>query len=208
MALLSLKVLLLAFFILLNALASFESNRSTAVLDSVREAFRGVVPSQQSLSADNAALGILDNAESVMEALGRLFDDSLPITQRSDAAGARILQVDIPIESFFAERSAELGGEGLDTLRAIAAVLTDERFADEDYKVDVLYGLAGTGSGFQGQALAVRRTGALVRTLERETLPSARLSGGLLPSFGGQVRIHFTFSGPETGQAGSATGEN
>jgi len=196
MALLSLKVLLLAFFILLNALASFEAVRSTAVLDSVREAFRGVVPASQNFSAENAALGVMDGQEDVVEALGRLFDDTLPIVQRTDAANSRVLQVDVPVESFFVERSTLVGGEGLDTLRAIAAVLTDDRFAKEDYRVDILYGLAGSGSGFQGQSLAVRRAGALVRTLERETVPSARLSGGLLPSFRGQVRIHFTFPDP------------
>ena len=208
MALLSLKVLLLAFFILLNALANFETERSTAVLDSVRNVFRGVVPAQQSVSIDTAALGILGNPENVVEALGRLFDDTLPVVQRDVAGEGRVFQVDLPADSLFAEGSATVGGEGLDTMRAIAVVLTDERFAGQDYEVDVLYGLTGAGSGVQGQALAVRRAGALVRVLEREALPSARLSGGLLPSFGGQVRIHFTFPEPEEADADGAAAED
>lgn len=203
MALLSLKVLLLAFFILLNALANFETERSTAVLDSVREAFRGVVPAQQSLSAETAALGVMDSPENVVEALGRLFDDTLPIVERSDAAGGRVLQVDLPIDGFFVESGALVAGEGLDTLRAIAAVLSDRRFAGEDYRLDVLYGLSGTGSGLEGQSLAIRRAGALVGVLEDEDLPANRLSTGLLPSFPGEVRLHFTFPEPSAEAGGS-----
>ena len=205
MALLSLKVLLLAFFILLNALANFEDKRSTAVLDSVREAFRGVVPAQESFSVEVAAVGVLDGPEDVVEALGRLFDDTLPITQQTDSANSRILQIDLPVADFFLERGSLVAGEGLDTLRAIAVVLTDERFAGEDYRVDLLYGLPGAASGLDGQALALRRAGALVRALEQESIPSARLSAGLLPSFGGQIRLHFTFSAPQADDDNAAT---
>lgn len=208
MALLSLKVLLLAFFILLNALASFEDERSTAVLDSVREAFRGVVPAQKNYSEKAAAVAILDGPEDVLEALGRLFDDSLPITRQNAAANSRNLQIDLPVEDFFLSQGSLVAGEGLDTLRAIAVVLTDQRFAGEDYRVDLLYGLPASGSGLEGHALALRRAGALVRVLERERIPSARLSAGLMPSFPGQLRLHFTFSTPRDDDGAAATGGN
>ncbi len=207
MALLGLKVLLLAFFILLNALASFETERSTAVLDSVREAFRGVVPAQQSYTAESAALGFMESPETVVEALGRLFDDTLPIVQRNDAAEGRVLQVDLPIDSFFGERSVIVGGEGMDLLRSIATVLRDDRFAAENYQVDVLYGLTGPDSGSQIQSMTVRRAGVLVRALEGEGLPATRLSAGLLPSFNGRVRIQFTFFDPASPAADGTPGE-
>ncbi len=200
MALLSLKVLLLAFFILLNALSSFEVERSTAVIDSVREAFRGVVPAQESMSAAEAALDVMEGSEDVVEALGRLFDDSLPLVESEDAANSRFLQIDIPISDFFSGDSAVITGQALDTLGAIAAVLTDSRFANQDYRVDLLYGLEGPDSGIEGRLPAMRRAAALVTALEAEALPSARLSAGFMPSFPGSVRIHFTFP-PATAEA-------
>ncbi len=208
MALLSLKVLLLAFFILLNALATFEDERSTAVLDSVREAFRGVVPAQENYAEEVAAIGIHDGPEDVVEALGRLFDNTLPITQRTDAANSRILQIDFSVEDFFLAQGSLVAGEGLDTLRAIAAVLSDQRFATEDYRVDLLYGLSGAETGLEGRAIPLRRAGALVRTLERERIPSDRLSAGLMPSFAGRLRLHFTFLSPPDENEEAATGEN
>ena len=41
--LLSLKLILLAFFILMNALSEFETRRTETVLDSVSRAFRGSI---------------------------------------------------------------------------------------------------------------------------------------------------------------------
>lgn len=195
-ALLSLKVLLLAFFILLNALSNFEVERSTAVIDSVREAFRGVVPAQQSLSAAESALGVMEGSEDVVEALGRLFDDTLPLVESSDAANSRFLQIDIPITDFFSGDGAVITGQALDTLAAIAVVLADPRFSGQDYRIDLLYGLEGSDSGIDGRFLDMRRAAALATALEVEEIPSARLSTGFLPSFPGSVRIHFTFPPP------------
>ncbi|WP_299616712.1 hypothetical protein [Pelagibius sp.] len=206
MALLSLKVLLLAFFILLNALSNFEHERSTAVLESVREAFRGIVPADHSRSSEAAALDIFEGQEDIAEALGRLFDDTLPVVQRSDAANTRTLQVDMPAGDLFADNSPVVSGQGLDTLKAIAAVLTDERYADQDYQVDFLYGLEAGDAATPGHLLELRRAGALVRTLEQDAVPSAHLSTGFMPSFSGQVRIHFTLPLPNSDGRPAAAG--
>ena len=47
-------------------------------------------------------------------------------------------------------------------------------------------------SGIEGNRNALARAGALVRSLERQGLPSERLSTGFLPDFAGKARIHFT----------------
>src|SRR3546814_4555131 len=57
-ALLSLKILLLAFFILLNALATFQEERSSAVVDSVRDAFQGLLPVGRRGAADPGGVGL------------------------------------------------------------------------------------------------------------------------------------------------------
>ena len=71
--------------------------------------------------------------------------------------------------------------------------------------MDLLYGLEAGSDGGQGRLLEVRRAGALVRTLEQEDVPAARLSTGFLPSFADRVRLHFTLPLPESegGAAGS-----
>lgn len=189
-ALLSLKILLLAFFILLNALATFEDDRRTAVVDSVRQAFQGVLPAELNLARSTAAVDVFDGAQRVIEELHRLFADDLPILERSESPGTRTLRVDIPVTDLFAEDGNDLMPEGAETLRLIAAALHDPRFATAGYRVDILYGVPGSGADASRAALA--RAGALVRELENHGLPSAHLSTGFLPDFAGQARFHFT----------------
>jgi hypothetical protein len=191
-ALLSLKILLLAFFILLNALSSFEEERRAAVVDSVREAFQGLLPAERNVRSDPAANDIFEGSENVIETLNQLFGDKLPLVERPDSSAALTLQVDLAVSELFADQGSDLQPEGAETLRLIAGVLTDPRFARLGYRVDVLYGLGGRGSGIEGNQAALQRAGALVRDLEQQGLPSPRLSAGLLPDFPGKVRFHFT----------------
>src|SRR3546814_9546320 len=57
---------------------------------------------------------------------------------------------------------------------------------------DLLYGLSGAASGLADNRGALLRAAALVRVLESQSVAPARLSAGLLPSFPGKVRLHFT----------------
>ncbi|HMA15265.1 MAG: hypothetical protein ACM35H_15885 [Bacteroidota bacterium] len=196
-ALLSLKVLLLAFFILLNALASFEEERRTAVVESVRQAFRGLVPASDNLSVNPSGAAVFDGGEDVADVLKQLFGADLPLVERPETSQARVLHIDLPVTDLFADNGDELQPEGAETLRLVAGVLTDPRFAAQQIHVDVLFGLAGPSSGLAGNRAALLRAALLVRALERDRVPAARLSAGLLPDFGGQVRLHFTIADPQ-----------
>lgn len=191
-ALLSLKILLLAFFILLNALASFEEERSAAVVESVRQTFRGLVPAIENLSLNPSAAGLQEGSEDVADVLKQLFGADLPLVDVPASSGARVMHIDLPASNLFAARGNELQPEGAESLRQVAGVLTDPRFAAQQIQIDVLYGLGATRSGLAGNDVALRRAALLVRWLEREGVAPARLSAGLLANFHEKVRLHFT----------------
>lgn len=191
-ALLSLKILLLAFFILLNALATFEDDRRTAVVDSVRQAFQGILPNQISERRRPAALEMLDGAEQAVDELRRLFSKNLPIVERSESTDSWKLRLDMPVDDLFAADGNDMMPEGAETLRVIAGVLSGERYGQLNYRIDLLYGLSGGVSGVAGNEAALARAGALVRSLERQGVPAARLSTGFLPDFAGKARFLFT----------------
>lgn len=201
-ALLSLKVLLLAFFILLNALASFEEERSAAVVDSVREAFRGLVPASDNLSVNPSGASLFNGGEDVADVLQQLFGADLPLVERPQSSQARVLHIDLPATDLFAEGSDELQPEGAETLRLVAGVLTDPRFAGMPIQVDVLFGLGGPRSSLAGNRETLLRAALLVRLLEQDGVPPARLSAGLVPDFAGRVRLQFTIAAPEPAAAG------
>jgi hypothetical protein len=207
-ALLSLKILLLAFFILLNSMASFEEERRDAVVESVREAFQGLLPAERNVTERLSGLDGFDGSEDVISSLNELFGRNLPLAEKLDASGSRTLQVDLQVGELFTGQGGELNPEGSETLRLVAGVLSDARFSGQDYHVDVLYGLSGKTSGVEGNRGAVMRSGVLVRELESHGLPSARLSSGLLPSFPGMVRFHFTVGAETAPGAAGAGGEN
>jgi len=191
-ALLSLKILLLAFFILLNALATFEEERRNAVVESVREAFKGLVPAEQSLGEGAGGVDLFEGAETAIQSLGQIFGSDLPLVERQDASSAWTLQVDVPVNDLFVEHGSDLQPDGAETLRLIAGVLADPRYAQPGYQVDVLYGVKGPGSGLDENRDAMLRAGALVRELQKQGMKPEHLSAGLMPDFAGKVRIHFT----------------
>ncbi len=62
--LLSLNLILLAFFILLNSLADFEADRARAVLASVKQAFSGTIETGGQQPSYGSPLGALPEVES------------------------------------------------------------------------------------------------------------------------------------------------
>lgn len=188
-ALLSLKILLLAFFILLNALSSFEEERRDAVVESVREAFQGLVPAEYSASSTPAGAGVFEGADNAYAALKQLFSTNLELVEDRNASGALTLQVDLAIADVFAEQGVALRPEGDEIVRVVAGVLSEYNRAGTQYQIDVLYGL---DSGDAGSGEAVMRAGALVRQLERRGLAPEHLSAGLMPGLPDRVRLHFT----------------
>lgn len=195
-ALLSLKVLLLAFFILLNALASFEEERQSAVVESVRQAFQGLIAAESSVSEQPAALGLLEGGADIVDGLKQLFGDDLPLAELPASSGARVLRIDLAAGELFAEGKTTPRPDGAETLRLVAAILGDARFAHQEIHVDVLYGLGGPSSGLAGNRTALLRAAALVRLLEREGIASSHLSAGLVPAVPGKVRLQFTVAAP------------
>ena len=188
-ALLSLKILLLAFFILLNALSTFEEERRAAVVDSVREAFRGIVPAEYSVTSTPAGSDVFEGAEGTYAALKQLFSTNLELVEDRNASGALTLQVDLAVADLFVEQGVALRPEGDEVLRIVAGVLGERRRAGAGYQIDILYGIDADD---RDSGAAVIRAGALVRQLESLGLKPEHLSAGLMPGLRDRVRLHFT----------------
>ncbi len=192
LALLSLKLLLLGFFILLNALSQYEEDRARKVLESVNEAFNGRVEALESRVPYSAGLGSLEETAAVVGAVGRLFESLIPAVRREVSDGGTRLRLELPAESLFRPGDKALQpGRGL-LLRRFAWALTRDGRADLDYQVELLHGAptrpeatpaAGAGT------LEVRRMGALVRHLIRYGVPADKLSIGVLPDRPGKVQL-------------------
>lgn len=200
-ALLSLKLLLLGFFILLNTLSRYEEDRARRVVESVNEAFNGRVQAVESLSPHGAALGPLGETMAMVEAIGDLFESTIPAVRIERSADGARLRLELSAGSIFRPRRAILQpGRDL-LLRRFARALARDGQAGADYQVEVYHGVAsgalGSLAGAGARALEVRRSSAMVRDLVALGVPADRLSAGIVPGRPGKLQLVVQlFDGP------------
>lgn len=178
--LLGLKLILLAFFILLATLSRFEEERSRAVMESVTTAFRGHVTALETMPRPDAGLGQLDGAPSLVEQVETLFKQSLPLVEMETSADGAVLRLEALANSLFSPASADLK-PGRDTLmRRLAGALSKDEGPQRFREMRFLHSL-GEGQALERDDLPVLRGGVVVRRLTQLGLESGTLSTGLWP---------------------------
>jgi hypothetical protein len=192
-ALLSLKLLLLGFFILLNTFSQYQEDKARKVLESVNEAFNGRVDALESHAAYPAGLGPLEETAAMIGAVGRLFRSQIPAVRSEVSASGTRLQLELPAETLFRPAASELQPGSDLLLRRFAGALAGDGRVGLDFEVELLHGVPAGDmarlAAAPAEALEVGRMGALVRTLVRRGVPAGKLSIGVLPGLPGKVRL-------------------
>ena len=193
-AMLSLYLLLLAFFILLNALSKLETDRARVVIESVNEAFDGQVEAPLSIEPHSAALGSLTASEDVLQSLQTLFSSMIPVVEAEAVVEAPLLRLDLSADALFRAGSTQLQ-PGRDLLmERIAQALSDAEQRGLYPQVELFHGMKQSSDATpETRSLAVRRLGALVRGFVERGRPAADLSIGVLADAGPRVRLLFRF---------------
>ncbi|MBK1697729.1 hypothetical protein [Rhodovibrio salinarum] len=194
-AMLSLKLLLLAFFILLSTISKYEEERSRAVLESVAVTFAGAVPATKSRAVPDAGIGALDKQASLSDRIRALFKQTLPLVEVETSADGRVLRLEVRARELFEMGQAELRPQRDVLLRRLANALTNSQQAPELYTVEVLHAVP-PGDDASATRLPVARSGTIVRALDTLGVPRERLSSGLWPTRGNPGRIAFEITLP------------
>jgi len=189
-ALLSLKLLLLAFFILLATMSRYEEERSRAVLDSVATTFNGRVTAAINSGNPDAALGLKDRQANLQRRIEALFKQTLPLVEVESSADGRMLRVEAAASTLFRDGEASLIPQRGVLLRRLAQALIDPATAPEAFQLEVMHATAPDADAGAAR-LAVDRTGTLVRHLSGLGLPRTELAAGLWPSAGETERLAF-----------------
>ena len=210
MLLLSLNLILLAFFILLNSLADFEADRARAVLASIKQAFNGNVETAGQQPAFSSSLGALPEVEAKMREVGSLFEAIAPSERAKSIRRASLVQVDLPASALFKPASLRLlpGREAL--LTRLAQSLRKGSEGAPRYLVEILVG-TGSQAAVDSDATAgspsleLRRAAVLAARLSAEGAPLDGLSTGLRPGAVGSLRFVVRLR-PDTGAAAGSEG--
>ncbi len=197
--LLSLMLILLAFFILLNSLSEFETGRARAVIESVNRAFNGEIESGDRTPAPSASLGALPEVEAKLREVAGLFEAIVPSTRVKRIQRAKAVRVELPAASLFRPAGVGLrpGSEVL--IQRLARLLAREPPGGPpggpSYDLEVLLGIGAPPAGGarpvapDPNSLEVRRAALLAQRLVEEGLPPPVLSIGLLPRQPGTLRF-------------------
>lgn len=120
---LSLFLLLLAFFILLNALSTIETRKSRAVIESLSSTFR--TDKQSNLKSERlvSLLGDVPNPEEVQQEMERLWSTAIPLAKVEDVTKGSTMQLVFPATDLFLGGEATLRGDRADLISATASVL-------------------------------------------------------------------------------------
>lgn len=187
--LLSLNLILLAFFILLNALSQFEQDKARAVLDSIDKAFNGDITSPQSGSTYQASLGALPETKDLVNEVGSLFESIAPATQTRNTQRATVLRIDLPVSTLFEPGRSGLKPSRKSLIRRLARALMRGTMTGLVLDLEIGHGVPPgvvTPGPIPGRTpeipLEVRRAESLARRLLAQGLPREALSLATLPA--------------------------
>ena len=196
--LLSLKLILLAFFILMNALSEFETSRKTAVLESVNRAFRGSIQTPREAVSTDASLGLLPLPENLVNEVGSLFESFVPSARAKRTERATVMSVEMPDKAIFRPGEIGIRPERKILIRRLARAMMHEPGGVLKYELAFVHGIAGgdaggdagaEGAGQAERGRAVGRAEAISRYLIRQEIPPGILSIGVAPGEPGLVRF-------------------
>lgn len=120
---LSLFLLLLAFFILLNALSTFERHRAQAVVRSVQNTFQSRIEPDKQTEVLVPSIGVDPEPETVTAELERIWLTRFPLAQIDQIQPGSTFQLTLEMSDVFEPDSAAIRPDRADLIRATATVL-------------------------------------------------------------------------------------
>lgn len=189
--LLTVELLLLAFFIVLNAVSNIETTKTRSVLESVRAAF-GAAPIEQTQPDLRSEDEVLADLEQRIATLARAVGAVAAETPADENA----LWIDLPLHAFFRPGEDRVSPAQARLVERLAALLADTP-AGTTYEVVVQRGAADAADG--DGALRARQAGAVAAALRSRIEPRGSVAAGLLPDAAIGIRIAVTWRERETG---------
>lgn len=191
---LSMFVMLLSFFIILNAMSNFEVMKLHEVRNSLSVAF-----SNQDLPQDLSANVKEDPAQAyrdgdTLDKLKGLFEAQITGVEAKKNRLGTTMHLRLPLDRFDKQLSSAGGGFGGALAPTLASLLSAED--DIPYSMDMLINLADNPATLQNDAPEtvqqnIRRVSGYAQMIEQAGLPKKYLSAGLGEGPAGTIDLYF-----------------
>ncbi|MBO89453.1 MAG: hypothetical protein CMP14_08020 [Rickettsiales bacterium] len=190
---LSLFILLLAFFILLNAISNRTEIKSRVVMDSLLSTFRTTEDSGDSAKKYSPLLGAILEPEDLLDEMRRLWVNAIPIAEFKILTDGKSLQFRLPANMLFVGGVALIRKDRSDLIRNVATVLGTEvpGFSNE---LELLVGAdwrAGKEFNLRKNNLEIQRAVEIAENLISSGAPRASVSIGVHEGDGKEFELRF-----------------
>ncbi|MEQ9640489.1 MAG: hypothetical protein RIM84_10755 [Alphaproteobacteria bacterium] len=190
--LISLYLLLLAFFIMLTALSQRELTRAEAAVGSVTKVFNPDIAKQTLDKSTDSPAGLFRARDAYLSSVRATFADTLPVADFENLADGNLLRAEVPVENLFRPGTTDLFASSQSLLGGLGAALNRQE-PELRLRLEVLLRsgpVLPTGDQL-GQVLEVRRVAAISEALRGQGAPARLISVGVGPGDPGQVRFSF-----------------
>lgn len=190
--LLSLYLLLLAFFIMLTALSQRELSRAEAAVGSVVKVFRPDIANRTVDKSTEAPTGLFRARDAYLSSVRAAFADTLPVAEFEVLEDGNLLRAEVPVENLFRPGTTELFGSSETLLGGLGSAL-NRREPELRLRLEVELRSGPTlPTGDQlGRVLEVRRVAALSRALRAQGAPARLIAVGVMSGDPDKVRFSF-----------------
>lgn len=197
MVFLSLYLLLLAFFILLNTISQREQRRSEMAIGSVAATFRAPLPTEVVDLTTSTGRGVLEAADPFHRQVKRVFEKTLPIDASKVFSSGNVMRISVPANDVFRQGSSSFRPEIAVLLGGIAdGVSTRETGVRFEVEMIVKDGDSVPEIAGEQLPLPLRRAGAFARWMRDAGVSAQSIVAGVGP--GERNEIQFSFYARET----------
>ncbi len=198
MAALSLYLIILAFFIMMNTISQREGSRTNGVLNSISSSFKDY-PETIILALDTADEGAgVEEAPGFEKSIEELFETAFPLAEVEVMEMLDQVEIILPTESIFVRDGANIQGKNEPVLDRLADLLT-LKSPGKRRQVEALLSLApplisdgaDVGEPEDDAPLAVNRVGSLARELNARGVPASAIAIGIERRAPDKMRLIF-----------------
>ncbi len=196
---LSLYLLLLAFFVILYNISKVEQFKTSAVADSLNAAFADHGQTTAKPTRLTSALGRIIADHAFQQRIGQLIANEIPLARITEIKPGSVFEARVPVEALF--EHDDVAPARLPWTRRLADALADSP-PGMRYEVDLMIGTAADGDGAAThRALSLARAGRLAARLVAAGAPPGQVAAGLERGDPNWVRLLFYVRGATTGRA-------
>ncbi|WP_073953578.1 hypothetical protein [Thalassospira sp. TSL5-1] len=201
---LSLYLLLLAFFILLNTISTYEEVKARKVQQSLSSAFASILPPTTSLDTVTSVDGPRIAAEETQQKLGDLFKSPLNIARVEVLQPGKLLEVMMHTDQLFEPGKDTIRERQRGFVANLAAALANTS-GGAQYEMEMMLGsnLGKHGTVPVEGSLEISRAGAFARAVIAAGAPARTIDVGIDPSADPFV-VTFRFFWDQTAAAKAA----